>query len=196
MDPISIVGLVGSIVNIVDVIAKSTKRLCDLQQKWNAADWTVSSLIGQLSTLSTALCQIQKWMSSGLSKQPQHGELGVRLSDSLNACWSLVNFMHDHLLFLDWTEANSLTSLGKMKAIFHDSEIRECAAHLDRQTNALNLLLTALNWYVIPFGLTRFQLLSFFSDSYLANHYQDSFPCCIPMKIASYWIKSRMILHR
>ena len=153
MDPVSLLGLAGSVVNIIDVIAKSIKNLRELQQKWKAADWTVDSLIGQLSTLSTALCQIYRWISLSLSREPQHDQLLVHLGESLEGCWSLVKFVYDQLLFLDWTEANNLMSWGKIKAIFHGSEVKECATHLDRQTNALNLFLTALNWLVVPCGL-------------------------------------------
>ena len=146
MDPISIVGLAGSIVSIVDVIAKSIQNLRELQQRWKAADLTVNSLIGQLFTLKTALNQIQTWMSSSLSKEPQNDQLVANLGHSLDSCSYLVTFMYDHLLLLDWTEANNLTLASKIRAVFHDSEVKDCAVYLDRQVNALNLLLTALNW--------------------------------------------------
>ena len=158
MDPVSIIGLAGSIVNIVDVIAKSIKALRDLQQRWKAADMTVNSLIGQLTTLRTALDQIQGWMSSSLSKQPQHGQLVADLSDSLECCRTLVTFMYDHLLQLDWTEADRLSFAGKIKAVFNDSGVQECTIHLDRQSNALTLLLTALNWLVVVIS-HRFPLI-------------------------------------
>ena len=150
MDPVSIVGLAGSIVNIVDIIAKSIKNLRELQQKWKAADLIVNSLIGQLFTLKSALTKIEEWMSSSLSKEPQHEQLAVDLKQSLECCHFLVTFMYDHLLLLDWNEANRLTSSSKIRAVFHDSEVKDCATYLDRQTNALNLLLTALNWFVVP----------------------------------------------
>ena len=156
MDAVTIIGLAASVVNIVDVIAKSIKNLRDLQQKWEAADWTVNSLITQLSTLSTALRRIETWISTVLCKEPQHNQLVEQLGESLDGCWSLVKFMYDNLQFLDWTEVNNLTSLAKIKAVFHDGAIKECAIHLDRQTNALTLLLTALNSLVVPCGLALF----------------------------------------
>ena len=145
MDPVSLIGLAGSIVNIVDVAAKSINALRDLQQRYKAADLTVNSLIGQLYTLKTALSRIEAWMCSSLSREPQHGQLVTDLSVSLDCCRTLVTFMHEHLLRLDWTDTNELTLASKVKAVFHDGEVKELASHLDRQTGALTLLLTALN---------------------------------------------------
>ena len=151
MDPISIIGLAGSIVNIVDVISKSIQNLYDLQQRWKAADLTVQSLIGQLSTLKSALSHIHEWLSSSLSKEPQLDQTVIDLRQSLDSCHHLMTFMYDHLVLLDWTEANRMTSASKIRAVFHGNEMKDCAIYLDRQANALNLLLTALNWFVVTF---------------------------------------------
>ena len=147
MDPVSIIGLAGSIVNIVDVIAKTIKTLRDLQQRWKAADWTTKSLISQLSTVRTALNQIQQWMASNHKGKIPDDQLVLELGESLDCCRTLVTFMNEQLLlYLKWTESNDLTSMSKMKTILHDGEVKECATHLHRQSSALTLLLTALNW--------------------------------------------------
>ena len=148
MDPVSIIGLAGSIVNIVDVIGKSIHKLRDLQRRWNAADLTVNSLTGHLTTLRLALNQIHTWISSSFSQNPQHEQLVIDLGDSLKCCDALINFLHDHLSQLDWTDKDELTMASKITAVFHDSEVKECQTQLTHQTSALTLLLTVLNWSV------------------------------------------------
>ena len=178
MDPISITGLAGSIFNIVDVITKSIKNLHDLRQKWKIADLTVNAIIGQLSTLKTALIHIQDWMSSNLSSQPQHDQVVADIRQCLDSCRLLATFICEHLTLLDWTETNIMTAASKIRAVFHDSEVQDCATYLDRQTNALNLLLTALNWFA-----PIIHLQYHFRLTCLASHYHNSSSCCSLLQI-------------
>ena len=70
MDPVSIAGLVLS---IVTVIAKNVNALSTLQAKNRNADLSVFLLIGQLSTLKAALGQISEWIQmEGLAAQSEH----------------------------------------------------------------------------------------------------------------------------
>ena len=61
MDPVTVISLAGSVFNIVDVIAKCFITLKNLQSQWQLADWTVTAIIGQLTTLKAALHQISEW---------------------------------------------------------------------------------------------------------------------------------------
>jgi hypothetical protein len=49
MDPISIIGLVGALVGIGDVIGKSCKRLVQLQERYRTSDLAINLLVGQLT---------------------------------------------------------------------------------------------------------------------------------------------------
>ena len=70
MDPISIIGLAGSIVSIVDVVTKSLKTLNELRLHRLEADLTLTLLITQLGTLKAALGQIAEWINSCLAADP------------------------------------------------------------------------------------------------------------------------------
>jgi hypothetical protein len=54
MDPVSAIGLVGSIIGVVDVISGNISSIIDLQSRYKTADLKVHLLIGQLSTLKAA----------------------------------------------------------------------------------------------------------------------------------------------
>jgi guanine nucleotide-binding protein G(i) subunit alpha len=59
-DPLSIIGAVGAVANIVDLIAKSIKSVHELQNRWKEADVTLLNLMAQLTALRAALTEIKK----------------------------------------------------------------------------------------------------------------------------------------
>ena len=111
MEPLSVIGAASSIISIVDIATRCISSLRSLQQQWKGADITVSLLVGQLTTLKTALDQIHEWMTTILDGESQH----------------------------------------QAKTMWKDSGIQGCANHLHHQTTALNLLLTAVNWFGMSF---------------------------------------------
>lgn len=145
MDPVSAIGLAGSIVGIIDVAARSISALRALQQRWKAADLTISLLISQLTTLKAALNQIKEWISTSINAN-HHFQLVMDLGASLESCETLLLFIDGQLAHLEWEDNNALSFESKIKAVLHDKTIKECANHLANQSTALNLLLTALNW--------------------------------------------------
>ena len=145
MDPVSAIGLAGSIVGVIDVATRSISALHALKQRWNSADLTVSLLISQLTTLKAGLSQIHAWISANLNSV-QHYQLIMDLGTSLESCETLLLFIDGQLKLLNWNEGTSLSYGSKIKLVLQDNTITECATHLANQSTALNLLLTALNW--------------------------------------------------
>lgn len=148
MDPLSIVGAASSIVSILDIAMRCIGSLRILQQRWYEADWTVSLLVGQLTTLKVALEQIHEWIASSLDPVPQHYQLVLDLDASLESCHLLVSIIDRHVSSLHWDHIDALTFASKAKTVWKDQSIQDCVNHLYHQTAALNLLLTAINWFV------------------------------------------------
>ena len=147
MDPVSLISLAGSIVGIVDVISRSIITLRNLQQRWQAANFTVTLLIGQLTTLKAALNHISDWsQSASLDTIPCYHQLVIDLDTSLECCKGLVRFIDKQISRLEWDETRSLTFESHIRAVLDGSGVKECANHLNNQSTALNLLLTAFNW--------------------------------------------------
>ena len=103
------IGLAGSVLGIVNVITKSIKILRKLQLQWQGADWTISSLLGQLSTLKLALTEITNWISLDLAADAQHHQLADGLCTSLDCCRTLTSFLDAHISQPNWDEADLLT---------------------------------------------------------------------------------------
>jgi hypothetical protein len=128
MDPISIIGLTGSLISIGEVITKSIKHLVDLHSRYQNASLAVTLLIGQLTTVKAALQEVLTWIKSSLE--------GITEDERVN------------LLVLNQKNANDLPVRGRLKFLWDENEMGEFTNHLNNQINALNLLLTAIQWYV------------------------------------------------
>ncbi len=146
MDPVSVLGVAGSIVTLAGVISKSLQSLLDLQTKYKKANLTVSLLIGQLSTLKAALNQISAWIDTSLVDAPQHQQLVADLTTSLDGCELLILLLDDRLNHLKRSSTVSLNTLGRAQLLRGESDMHEYLNQLNNQISALNLLLTALQW--------------------------------------------------
>ncbi|KAI9167854.1 Short chain dehydrogenase atnD [Paramyrothecium foliicola] len=142
MDPVSAVGLVGSVVGIADVIAKSVRGLLDLQSRYKSADLKVSTLIGQLSILKAALGHLGEMVNG--NSMAQYGQLFEDLSVSLFGCEAMIKALDDRLSHLQRDETNELTVFSKMGLVWDDATMTEYLGILHNQIQALQLLLTAL----------------------------------------------------
>ena len=141
-----VIGLIGSVTNIIDVTARCLRVLRNLQLRWQIADFMVDSLVSQLVTLNIALNQIHEWMSTASDASHQHHSLVIDLSSTLTCCRNLVIFVDGHLAQFEWNdEANDLTFQSRARAVKNDSTMKQCVGYLNDQSTALNLLFSVLN---------------------------------------------------
>ena len=147
MEPLSILGAASSIVSIIDIASRCISSLHALQQRWKDADITVALIMGQISTLKAALEQISQWMHTDADTLLSHYQLVMDLELALHSSRLSITFIHDHVTTLMRDKYNELTFRSKARAMAQDNMVQQCVKHLNNQTVALNLLLTALNWY-------------------------------------------------
>jgi hypothetical protein len=148
MDPISVIGLTGTLIGISKSIADSLQYLVNLQSKFRSASLVVSLLIGQLTTLKAALNQITEWVSDHLVNVPRHEQLVADLQVSLESCHVLIIVLEERIENLEQESgiAGGLTAKGKIGFLLEEGGLNDFNNHLNNQVNALNLLLTALHW--------------------------------------------------
>jgi len=146
MDPVTAIGLAGTLVGITDIVARSLISLVTLQSKYRCSSLVVSLLIGQLTTLRAALYQITEFERS-LVGIPMHEQLVADLQISLESCHVLIIVLEERIKKLGkGLDGGSLTAKGKIEFIFEEGGLSDFTNHLNNQVNALNLLLTALHW--------------------------------------------------
>lgn len=146
MDPVSLISLAASVVGISHGITKSLASLVSLQSKYTGANVTISLLIGQLTILKAALNQIATWTTSASVDAPHQDQVVKDLKISLEGCNLLISLLEERISQLDTDSSGALNVKGRVRFLWKEQGLNEFTTHLNNQVNALNLLLTALNW--------------------------------------------------
>jgi hypothetical protein len=143
---LGVIGAVGAIVNIIDATTKVISAIGEVRAKWKDADLTLLSLASQLSAFRAALRRIHEWVGSELPEA--HHQLVMDLDETLSFCDILIKRIE--ALFTDWESlVTQPTATGtRWKITFGNKGLDNMLVLVERQTNALTLLLTACNWCV------------------------------------------------
>lgn len=145
-DPISIIGTAGALANIIQLATQTITAIRELQSDWKDADLIFLSLTSQLSSLRLALTNIEEWVAL---KTGAHYQLVMDLDDSIKCCNVLLTKLQELVGSLRQKQNSALNFQSKIKLVFGKKSIDDIQNLLEHQTNALNLLLTACNWYVL-----------------------------------------------
>ncbi|KAK5657153.1 hypothetical protein OQA88_3210 [Cercophora sp. LCS_1] len=140
-DPLTIVGTVGAVLGIVDVLAKTISSVSQLREQWKLVDTVVITFELQLTSMHTALSQIKDWADAN-SGDP-HYQLAIDLDRCLSHCQSLVSIIEAEMDDLRNKGDQSVAS--KIQFLFKTQGMVEVQKMMDHVTAALNLLLTACN---------------------------------------------------
>ncbi|KAI0384670.1 G-protein alpha subunit-domain-containing protein [Hypomontagnella monticulosa] len=142
MDPVTIFQIVGTVVSVGDAVIKCANRLTVLKSKYNDASLLISALIGQLYTVKTAIDQLSEWKARA-HHEPRYLKLTSRIGNALDGFSPLVYALQAKLdQFNDDDEELSRTR--KLSFLWTERELGDYLTFLDRQVNALNLLLNVI----------------------------------------------------
>lgn len=144
MEPLSILGAAGSIISTIDVASRCISSLHTIQQRWHGADLTVALLSGHISTVKAALGQIAEFIQD----RPLDEQLVKDFELALVGCKLLLAFVDEHVTGLVTDDFNELSFGSKACAVLEDKKVQGYVNHLNNQAGALNLLLTAMSWYI------------------------------------------------
>ncbi|OTB06029.1 hypothetical protein M426DRAFT_21453 [Hypoxylon sp. CI-4A] len=146
MDPATIFQLVGGVISIGDAVIRCTNRLSALKAKYRDASILLSAVIGQLFSVQTAIGQLSQWKTQA-HQELRYQQLALQIDNALDAFFPLIHALQDKL---DQFGAHQeLTPRGKLAFLWNERELNDYLILLDRQVNALNLLLRAIqckNW--------------------------------------------------
>ncbi|KAK4223488.1 putative guanine nucleotide-binding protein alpha-2 subunit [Podospora fimiseda] len=142
MDPLSIIGGVGSVAGIIDVLGRAIGLISELRDQYKDADFMFRTLESQMILLRIGLEKVGEWART--SPQNTHPELTVQLDSVIDCCKILADRIDDQLDGLSQS-GRRLRTIGKLKLALGNRNIDEIQKLLERQTNALTFLLTACN---------------------------------------------------
>ena len=146
MEPISIIGAAASISAIVELCTNSLGNLSRLQKKYKHADLTLQLLITQICTLKTALSQISEWITNNVHTIPPSVQKDLLMC--LDGCAFLVEALNDRLASSENSKDKALGFRKKAGFLWGEKERAEFLTLLDHNVTALQLLLTAIQWFV------------------------------------------------
>jgi hypothetical protein len=143
-EALAVIGAVGAVCDIVEVISKTITLIGDVQSRWKLADLALMSLASQLTALREALTEIEKWLRA--NSQEMHHQLVMDLDVSLSCCHALAAELEKFFTRLNTSPAHPLSASGKMKIVIGGQSANDIQKFIEHQTSALTLLLTACNW--------------------------------------------------
>ena len=152
MDPISIVGLLSTAGTIASTITFTIKSLSELRGQIKDADLRIRLLIGELSTVKSALNQINDW-THYLDDTHQQADIVEGLRVALEGIELAMNALASEVASL--LEDNSpdvgLSQGFRMRARYawNERSLQEHENRLRAQIAALQLLLQAVQWWAI-----------------------------------------------
>ena len=144
-DALAVIGIVGSIASIIDILGKTIAAIRKIQSEWQEADLTFLCLASEVVALRAALTKIKEWAE--LDDTEAHHQLTMDLETSLSCCRILVSKLDNELSRFHQTSEHTLDFSSKRKLVLGRQDIEAIEKLIQRQTIALNLLLTACNWY-------------------------------------------------
>ncbi|KAK7911474.1 guanine nucleotide-binding protein alpha subunit [Apiospora marii] len=144
MDPFTIVQVVGTVVSLTDVVIKSITKLNSIKAKYHNCPLLVVTMIGQLCTVQSALGRLADWNSPERTRDPRYQQLGLQIGNSLNNFSPLILALQQQLDRFEGTAPMQMGAKQKLKFLWSEKDMSGYSILLDRQVNALNLLLHAL----------------------------------------------------
>ena len=144
------IGTAGAIVGVLDVVARSLLKLAEIRKRYKEVSLTVELLSGRLATVRAALEQIHGFINDALRGQEQHHQLVIDLGTAIHCCSLLIEVLDERLSRLEYDDDDSLTRESRLRVTLESQGIDECMTRLDHQVNALNLVISAFQWYVLP----------------------------------------------
>lgn len=150
MDPASAFGVVSGAFQVVHLITQTAAGLWSLRDKYIHADLTIRSLVGELTTIKSAITQLDDWDRLNRARvTAEHNEYDEGLNVALDGCRVIMDVLFEEVVTLTRGTAGQDTGLGfstRMKVIWNEDVMRGHQDRLRSQVVALQLLLQACQW--------------------------------------------------
>ncbi|KAL1961782.1 hypothetical protein VTN77DRAFT_1069 [Rasamsonia byssochlamydoides] len=147
MDPVSAFGVFTGGIQVVQVIGQTIAGLASLRGKYKNADLTIRSLIGELTTIKSAITQLHDWSTYNTQSSSRNKEYDEGLDVALDGCHAIMEVLSEEVSALTHNAAGEdNTVLGfkaRVRLVWNDEMMRGLEDRLHAQVRALNLLLQA-----------------------------------------------------
>lgn len=162
MDPISVIGLAGSIGGLIDITTRSILALLDLQGRYSDFGFKISQITAQLSTIRAVLKRIKdifEISDEDILPNKTHiipfadDELVLDFYEPIKHCEILIQRLDEQLNRFQPIYPSQSSRLNnartRLRFLWDESEIDQYQTMLNNHISVLNLLFTVTRWFVI-----------------------------------------------
>ncbi|KAI0443853.1 hypothetical protein F4803DRAFT_294885 [Xylaria telfairii] len=144
-DPLSIIGAAGTVANILEITCKVISKIKDFHDRWQDAEFDMLNIASQLVPFKNSLIWIQEWLMA-CGENDQYHQFTMDLDLTLKCCHRLVSKVESYTneIVIDECGEISLETRAKLRIAKDTKTLEELQKMIDRQTNALSLLLEEL----------------------------------------------------
>jgi hypothetical protein len=155
MDPVSAWGVFTGAIQVVQVISQTIVGLSALRGRYQNADITIRSMIGELSTIKSAITQLHELARYNAAADASHKEYEESLAVALDGCNAIMEVLSEKVAELvNASNAPGLqndsaifTFKARIKVLWNEEMMSGLQGRLHSQLRALNLLLQACQWW-------------------------------------------------
>ncbi|KAI0142945.1 G-protein alpha subunit-domain-containing protein [Xylariaceae sp. FL1272] len=145
MDPLTILQVVGTVVALGDAVLRCITQLSSLKAQFHDAPIIVTSMIGQLHIIKAAQDQLSLIVAPRCSNnEARHLQLANQISSALDSFSPVIMALESQLCSYEAARDSKMTIISRIGFLKDDTNMTNLSMLLDRQVNALNLLLQAL----------------------------------------------------
>lgn len=153
MDPVSAFGVVSGAFQVAQIITQTAAGLWSLREKYAHADLTIRSLVGELTTIKSAITQLDDWArlqnTRSTAVTAEYTEYDEGLNVALDGCRVVMDVLSDEVASLTRGAAGTDAHIGfgtRLRAMWNEDVMRGHQERLRSQVVALQLLLQACQW--------------------------------------------------
>ncbi|GES63374.1 ankyrin repeat protein [Aspergillus terreus] len=149
MDPVSAFGVVSGAFQVAQIITQTAAGLWSLREKYAHAELTIRSLVGELTTIKSAITQLDDWarlQNTRSTAAAEYTEYDEVLNVALDGCRVVMDVLSDEVASLTRGAAGTDAHIGfgtRLRAMWNEDVMRGHQERLRSQVVALQLLLQA-----------------------------------------------------
>lgn len=151
MDPLSALGAISGALQVAQIIGQTIAGLSTLRGKYQNADITIRSMIGELTTIKAALIQLHDWTNYNAEISSSHREYEESVTVAIVGCSEIMEVLSGKVAELTFNvnghaDLHVLAFKSRIQVLWNEELMSSLQGQLRSQVLALNLLLQACQW--------------------------------------------------
>lgn len=151
MDPLSALGAISGALQVAQIIGQTIAGLSTLRGKYQNADLTIRSMIGELTTIKAALIQLHDWAKYNAEVNSSHREYEESVTVAIVGCSEVMEVLSGKVAELTinvngHVDLPVLAFRTRIQVLWNEELMNTLREQLHSQVRALNLLLQACQW--------------------------------------------------